>query len=110
MFSEYALSLVIWLPVIGGIVVLATGSDKNAPVARVLALLVSLLTLVASIPLYTEFNNATVGMQFLEYIPWIAHAFEDPIVVKAGNYQRPELPGAGTTPKPEAVSRYSKKI
>jgi NADH-quinone oxidoreductase subunit M len=71
MFSEYALSLVIWLPIIGGIAVLATGSDKNAPFARALALLVSVLTLVASIPLYTGFNNKTANMQFAENIPWI---------------------------------------
>ena len=32
------LSLVIWLPILGAIVVLATGGDKNAPLAKKLAL------------------------------------------------------------------------
>jgi len=28
------LSLVIWFPIVGGILVLATGGEQNAPVAR----------------------------------------------------------------------------
>ena len=31
------LSLAIWVPIIGGLLVLATGSDRNAPLARMLA-------------------------------------------------------------------------
>jgi L-alanine-DL-glutamate epimerase-like enolase superfamily enzyme len=33
----------------------------------------------------------------LEYIPWIAHCFEEPIKVENGLYAKPELPGASTT-------------
>ncbi|MDH5633094.1 MAG: NADH-quinone oxidoreductase subunit M [Gammaproteobacteria bacterium] len=71
MFSENALSLVIWLPILGAIAVLATGSDRNAPLARVLALITSLLTLAASVPLYTRFDSSTANMQFVESYRWI---------------------------------------
>jgi NADH-quinone oxidoreductase subunit M len=67
----HLLSFVIWTPIIGGILVLATGGDKNAPEARVLALVVSIITFVLSIPLYTEFNTARVGMQFIEHYEWM---------------------------------------
>jgi L-alanine-DL-glutamate epimerase-like enolase superfamily enzyme len=33
----------------------------------------------------------------LEYIPWIAHHFEEPATVMDGVYQLPQQPGAGTT-------------
>ena len=35
------LSLAIWLPILGGLLVLATGSDRNAGLARPLALAVA---------------------------------------------------------------------
>ena len=42
MFDTWPLlSLVIWTPIVGGMLVLATGGDKNANEARVLALIVS---------------------------------------------------------------------
>ncbi len=72
MLFEYALSLVIWLPIIGGLLVLTTGDDSNAPLARKLSLIVALATFAASIPLYTNFDNATAAMQFVEHRPWIA--------------------------------------
>ena len=72
MFSELPLlSLVIWTPIVGGLLVLATGSDKNALEARVLALLVSLVTFALSIPLFTQFDTATFHMQFTELATWI---------------------------------------
>ncbi len=65
------LSLAIWTPIVGGILVLATGNDKRAPVARVIALLVSLLTFAITIPLYTRFDASTADMQFVEMLSWI---------------------------------------
>jgi len=65
------LSLVIWLPIIGGLFVLATGSDKNAPLARMLALIAAAVGFIASIPLYTGFDLTTSAMQFEELVPWI---------------------------------------
>ena len=64
------LSLLIFLPIVGGLVVLALGSDR-APAARAVALLVSVATLVFSVPLYTGFDSATASMQFEEILPWI---------------------------------------
>ncbi len=66
------LSLVIWTPIIGGLLVLATGGDKNAAEARVLALIVAIITFVLSIPLYTEFRAASAGMQFIEFGQWFS--------------------------------------
>lgn len=72
MFMDWPLlSLVIWTPVIGGILVLATGSDKNAMEAKVLTLVVSVVTFLLSLPLYTDFNTQVSTMQFVENISWI---------------------------------------
>ena len=65
------LSLVIWVPIIGGLLVLAVGRGKNDNAARWAALLVSIVTLLLSIPLFTEFNSQTYEMQFQELTPWI---------------------------------------
>lgn len=71
MLSELPLlSLVIWLPILGGIAVLFVG-DENPGRAKALALTVSILTFLVGIPLYTSFNAATASMQFQEFIPWI---------------------------------------
>jgi len=71
MYSEYALSLVIWLPIVGGMLVLATGDDRNAPVARYLSLVTAIVTFLISIPLYTDFNVTTASMQYVEDRPWV---------------------------------------
>ena len=71
--SDHLLSLAIWVPIIFGLVVLATGSDRNAPLARVLALFGALAGLLVTIPLYTGFDTATAAMQFTELLPWISH-------------------------------------
>ncbi len=65
------LSLAIWVPILAGLVVLATGSDRNAPLARMLALLGALAGFLVTIPLYTGFNLDTPAMQFVELSPWI---------------------------------------
>ncbi|GGP25332.1 NADH-quinone oxidoreductase subunit M [Silvimonas amylolytica] len=66
------LSLTIWLPILAGVVVLATGGDDKAPAARWLALIGALLGFLVSIPLYTGFDALNGGMQFTEFKPWIA--------------------------------------
>ncbi|MHB0984354.1 MAG: NADH-quinone oxidoreductase subunit M [Sulfuricella sp.] len=65
------LSLVIWVPIAAGVAVLATGSDRNAGLARILALLGALAGFVVSLPLYTQFDTSQAGMQFVEISPWI---------------------------------------
>jgi L-alanine-DL-glutamate epimerase-like enolase superfamily enzyme len=42
----------------------------------------------------------------LEYIPWIAHCFDEPARVEDGVFIRPEQPGASTTPTFEAWEKY----
>ncbi|MCY3769448.1 MAG: NADH-quinone oxidoreductase subunit M [Gammaproteobacteria bacterium] len=66
------LSLLIWFPVIAGILVLATGGDERAGIARKLALGFSVAIFLLSIPLYTGFDTTTPDMQFTEHYPWIS--------------------------------------
>ncbi len=70
----------IWLPIVGGLLVLAVGrTSAGKPAAdgtglradRLLALAISILCFVLSLPLWTDFNVATSDMQFVERMPWI---------------------------------------
>ena len=69
-FDGYLLSLLIWLPIAGGFVVLALG--HRAAAAKWLSLVVSGLALVLSVPLYASFKTGTAAMQFVERSPWIS--------------------------------------
>jgi NADH-quinone oxidoreductase subunit M len=66
------LSLAVWVPIVFGVLVLATGSDRNARVARLLALIGAVLGFLVTLPLYTRFDTAAGGFQFQELAPWIA--------------------------------------
>jgi len=75
-FSHSLLSILVWLPIIGGIVLLAIGDDEDttssrSSTMRFVALSTSLLTLVLSIGLYLWFDNDTGAMQFVERVSWI---------------------------------------
>jgi NADH-quinone oxidoreductase subunit M len=65
------LSVVIWLPILAGIGVLATGDDRNAATARRIALAGSIAGFLVAIPLYLQFDPGAPGMQFVERLPWI---------------------------------------
>lgn len=65
------LSLLIWLPVVGGIAVLCTGGDNRANSARLIALFFALLNVALCVPLYMSFNGSSYAMQFQEMIHWI---------------------------------------
>jgi NADH-quinone oxidoreductase subunit M len=65
------LSFVIWLPILGGVAVLAVG-DRSPDVVRRLSLGVSVAAFCLSISLFTGFDTATHAMQFVELAPWIA--------------------------------------
>ncbi|MDX1572482.1 MAG: NADH-quinone oxidoreductase subunit M [Methylophaga sp.] len=69
MFDLPLLSLLIWLPIVGGIGVLLC--RDNAYAARWLALLVSMVTMLLSFGLYIGFNSSTAQMQFVERLPWV---------------------------------------
>ncbi|MDH5221247.1 MAG: NADH-quinone oxidoreductase subunit M [Betaproteobacteria bacterium] len=65
------LSLAIWVPIVAGLLVLAAGGDRNAPLQRALALAGALLGFLVTLPLYAGFDLAQPGMQFVELAPWI---------------------------------------
>ena len=71
MMNYPLLSIVIWLPILGGLLVLATGSDRNAPLARMVSIVAAVLSFLATIPLYTHFDITTSQMQFVELAMWI---------------------------------------
>ncbi|MCW0365803.1 NADH-quinone oxidoreductase subunit M [Xanthomonas sacchari] len=62
------LSILIWLPIIGGALVLAL---RDARAARWASLLVALLTFALSVPLLTGFDYASDALQFVETHAWI---------------------------------------
>ncbi|MBB3344079.1 NADH-quinone oxidoreductase subunit M [Luteimonas sp. RC10] len=64
------LSLLIWLPILGGACVLALG-DRRADAVRWVSLAVAVAVFVLSLPLFTGFDYANAGMQFLERREWI---------------------------------------
>jgi NADH-quinone oxidoreductase subunit M len=70
MFGGHLLSLLIWLPIVGGFAALAFGD--RAIVAKWLSLIVSGLSLLLSVPLWTSFKTGTAEMQFIERAPWIS--------------------------------------
>ena len=66
------LSLLIWLPVLGAIIVLWLGRQpQGAGRARIAALVTALLGMALCIPLFMGFNANAVHMQFVENIAWI---------------------------------------
>src|SRR6185312_14422828 len=65
------LSLAIWIPVIAGVLVLALGGDRRAPLQRQVALAGAILGFLVTVPLYTAFRIGTHEMQFVELAPWI---------------------------------------
>jgi NADH-quinone oxidoreductase subunit M len=71
MHSSPLLSLLIWVPILAGIVVLCTSSERAAARSRWLALVGALAGFVPVIPLATHFDNAFAGMQFVENVRWL---------------------------------------
>ena len=70
-YADFLLSLLIWVPVAGGILVLAVGEQRlNA--GRWIAVATAGAALLLSVPLYSQFDSGTAAMQFTEFHPWIA--------------------------------------
>ncbi|MDT8388683.1 MAG: NADH-quinone oxidoreductase subunit M [Thiogranum sp.] len=65
------LSFVVWLPIIGGLLVLAD-SQREGSNPRPLALAIAMLTFLTSLLLYSGFDTTTAAMQFEEKGSWIA--------------------------------------
>ncbi|WP_154224424.1 NADH-quinone oxidoreductase subunit M [Marinicella rhabdoformis] len=70
MFEGSILSILVWLPILGGLLLLPLGQSK-ANLVRVGALLISVLTFAISIPLWTGFDANTAALQFVEKNEWI---------------------------------------
>ena len=72
----YLLSILIWLPIFGGVALLLMGDggdvrSSQSHLMRLTALVISVLTFAFSLVLYAAFNNSETGMQFVERVPWI---------------------------------------
>lgn len=69
------LSLTIWVPIVAGLLVLATGGKDGTAGGvdgqRTLALLGAALGFVVSLPLWVGFDTSTAAMQFVEHANWI---------------------------------------
>jgi NADH-quinone oxidoreductase subunit M len=61
----------IWLPILGGVAVLALG-DRRIVAGRWMALAVAVVTFALSVPLYAQFQLYTYEFQFVERLPWIS--------------------------------------
>ena len=72
MFGFSPLSIVIWTPLLAAVAVLLTGTDRNAAIARWIALTGSIIGFLVAIPLWTGFDRSLSGMQFVEIVPWIS--------------------------------------
>lgn len=69
--NTHLLSILIWLPVLGAILVLIAGSEKHANRARVIGTTIAIINLLLCIPLYLNFDPASYAMQFQENTLWI---------------------------------------
>lgn len=65
------LSLAIWVPIVFGAVLLAIGREQHASIVRWIALVGSIVSFLATVPLFTRFENGTAAMQFVEKSSWI---------------------------------------
>ena len=66
------LSLLIWLPVLGGAAVLVLGARRFCPWRlKIIAATFALLAFLLSLPLFFGFDSSASGMQFVEDTPWI---------------------------------------
>jgi len=64
------LSLVVWVPIAAGVLLLAI-DDARAALVRWIALVASVVTFLVSLPLYAHFDHTTAEMQFQEQANWI---------------------------------------
>ncbi|MEO8536970.1 MAG: NADH-quinone oxidoreductase subunit M [Betaproteobacteria bacterium] len=70
MIAPY-LSLAIWVPIVAGVAVLVVGRDRDAVIARWIALAGALAGALVTVPLYAGFDTTTSAMQFVETADWI---------------------------------------
>src|SRR5579864_1869569 len=66
----HALSLITFLPLLGGLIILLMPKENKMAV-RVLAAIFSGAAFIASLWLWNQFNGGTSEFQFVEKAPWI---------------------------------------
>ena len=66
----FALSVLVWLPIAAGLVVLALG-DLRLVLARWVALGAAVVTFLLTLPLVAGFDTSTAAFQFIEHASWI---------------------------------------
>ena len=69
--SSHLLSLSIWVPILGALLVFAVGSERRNA-ARWTALAVALAGFLVTLPIYAGFDVKQAGMQLVEQAPWVA--------------------------------------
>lgn len=75
--QDHLLSLLIWLPILAGVLVLGISgggdgeSNRRTTLVKQLSLGFAIAVFLLSIPLYTGFNTTTAAMQFNEHHNWI---------------------------------------
>lgn len=67
---DFALSVLVWLPIGAGVIVLLLGDQRIAP-ARWIALGAAVVTFVLTLPLVAAFDTGTAAFQFTEHAAWI---------------------------------------
>ncbi len=65
------LTTLIFFPVLGGLSLLLVPRQQTATI-RLMALFISLIELLLTLPLVLMFDKTTAAMQFIEFHPWIA--------------------------------------
>lgn len=68
---QHLLDFLIAFPIIGGILVILTGSKLGSLKTRVLAMGITVLALIASVILLLEFDTQNPALQFVEDLPWL---------------------------------------
>lgn len=72
MLANYLLSLLIWVPILGGVLVLMLSKvHSGTALPRWVALVFAVATLALCIPLYAGFDFTSYQMQYLERYNWI---------------------------------------
>lgn len=56
--------------------------------------------------IHQHVSLAHPACEMLEYIPWLRVCFEEPATVEAGYLKIPQMPGAGTTLRADAIDRF----
>jgi NADH-quinone oxidoreductase subunit M len=67
------LSLITWLPLVGGVIIMLVRGDEEtvAANARWTALWTSLIVFLLSLILWVKFDQGEAGFQFVENLPWL---------------------------------------